>query len=761
MNLDKNQQLLYNYNFNQQKNALCLVAGAGSGKTTTIVHTIVKLINNGYLPEHFFITTFTRSAAKELKQRLGAKLTLEQVNKIIIGTFHEIAGFFLEKYKKSDDLLISSFDDCLYNYANLLDSNLYLENHNYIFIDEYQDINDIQELIIYKLFNRNNLTSEILNKILVVIGDDQQNIYTFRGSNIYNMLNFINKYNGHYIYLTTNYRCPFSVVEMSNNILKYNKNKIDKHFNSIKESKDSKIILLPLKVNEHDIDSYNYLISKMIIKKIFYLFKAGIIDRTGKGETTATLAIISRFNYTLKYLETMLTKFNIKSTYLESINSKLNNRIILSTIHGTKGLEFDHVILIDFIPNKCLSMDELEEERRLFYVAITRTKSELTILYNTYNPSCFLRECWKENNSIFLNLPSDYTKFKLEYNFFKKYNYIQHNIEIICKNLTFDNITELNKICPFRSWITKGNKYTKIIKLHDNIHNNIESIINNSHDNFQPITCYEHLYESIAKNIVIREIYKKYNTVINLDPIQSIILNNYSLIKNTNNIDSVIEHIHQTYGININNLTDLSYLKKYCSYSYKICPKYLDWNNLIDPKNISKFIKSINNFYDIDLYDSSKIYDDILNTCVVTDMTVNNRLSIQYLNIQNTILNKICTQFISHTNKLIDEIDLLNCEIKFNEIITYNNFVGKSDFILIKENNTKLLNILLGTSPDINMFILQLVIAIIYNLDKEDKWKIKLINLYLPFSGQIYRINIASISKDNSILFLNKIININ
>ena len=230
MDLDNNQKVLYNSNFNVKKNnAICLVAGAGSGKTTTIVHTIVKLVSDNHLPEHFFITTFTRSAAKDLKIKLNKYLSDEIVNKLVVGTFHEIAGYFLEKYKHTDNMLISSYDDCLYNYAELLLNDSYVEQHNYIFVDEYQDINDIQETIIQRLYHRNNNSNnEINKKILVVIGDDQQNIYTFRGSNINYMLNFVQKYDGEYIFLTNNYRCPKPIVEMSNNVLVTNKNKIDK-----------------------------------------------------------------------------------------------------------------------------------------------------------------------------------------------------------------------------------------------------------------------------------------------------------------------------------------------------------------------------------------------------------------------------------------------------------------------------------------------------------------------------------------------------
>ena len=351
------------------------------------------------------------------------------------------------------------------------------------------------------------------------------------------MLNFVKKYNGKYIFLLNNYRCPDPIVEMSNNVLIENKNKIDKTFVS-SHFNNNKIILLPIKANQHDIDKYNFLISSMILKKIYYLFQNKIIGKN----TKTTLTIISRFNYTLKFLETILTKNNIKSTYLDSLNESVNNRIILSTIHGTKGLEFDHVIYIDYIPNRCTNMTELEEERRLFYVAISRVKCELTVLYNLKNPSCFLRECWDKNPDIFINLPEDYSTYKINYNFFKKSDYVQYNVETICKNLSYENILRLNEIIPFRSFLMLDSKKCKILKIHDNI--DIDEILKNL-KNDQTISCYEHLYEIIAKIMIVRYLSHKYDINVNLDIIQSIIFRNYGLIKNINDINFFIEHVNK------------------------------------------------------------------------------------------------------------------------------------------------------------------------------------------------------------------------
>jgi hypothetical protein len=137
-------------------------------------------------------------------------------------------------------------------------------------------------------------------------------------------------------------------------------------------------------------------------------------------------------------------------------------------------------------------------------------------------------------------------------------------------------------------------------------------------------------------------------------------------------------------------------------------------------------------------------------------MTINNRLSMQYLDIKDDILKNICNNF-NGINELITEIDNLDAKIVFNEIIKYNNIFGKADFIFIKKENTIMLSILNGTSPDINLFIYNMTLAIIYNLDKEEDYKIKNIQLYLPLSGLIYKVNITSISDDETRTFLNQL----
>ena len=367
--------------------SICIVAGAGVGKTSTIVAGIINMIKNHRRnPELFFITTFTRNASTELKERLLEYLTPIEVGKMTIGTFHSIALSF---YQNNDN---SYIEDDIESYLHKFKDHIteFKMKWKYIFIDEYQDINEIQENIIFTLSKNAKKT--------IVVGDDQQNIYTFRKTNIKYILGFNEKYKSEKRisirkYLVRNYRCNQSFVGLANIILSYNINKLDKELIAMRKDEESKVLLMCC------INQTNQL--KDIVEVIRNAYK--------KNKPLHKIAIISRTNSALKMLELRLAEFNIPSFYIEtsrdnvftqsSIRS-INNRVILSTLHGTKGLEFDNVYILDVNEGTFPSplCTDVEEERRLFYVATTRAMKKLTICYDGHKPSVFITEILKHAN---------------------------------------------------------------------------------------------------------------------------------------------------------------------------------------------------------------------------------------------------------------------------------------------------------------------------------------------------------------------------
>lgn len=391
-----------NTEFLNSKYSMCIIACAGSGKTTTIISKIIHMIKDlDCKPEHFFITTFTRNAAAELKERLGEWLTESQIEQMTIGTFHSIAYKYVSKLSKEKSLVEDVIEKFLYDYYELLGATGYKNKHahKYIFIDEYQDINEIQEQIIARLYNDSQA------QLLVTVGDDQQNIYTFRKTNIKYILEFtLNYINSHYYYLNKNYRSQKNIIGLANIILSYNENKLPKELIGMNDNKLNKIDVLGFQNQHRELEFFVDMIYKNLKNP-----KLKLHD----------IVIISRNNSTLQKIEAELAEKKIPTYYLETIQDnkatreniqRIKDRVILSTIHGTKGLEFQYVFILDlkqgvFPSSMC---EDIEEERRLFYVGVTRAKKKLCLCYTENKPSQFLSEITAQEDFmdiLQLNIP--------------------------------------------------------------------------------------------------------------------------------------------------------------------------------------------------------------------------------------------------------------------------------------------------------------------------------------------------------------------
>mgnify|MGYP001382192288 FL=1 len=133
-------------------------------------------------------------------------------------------------YKEYTDRLIKSnsmdFDDLLLKTNELLNNfpevlAKYQEKFKYILVDEYQDTNNSQYLIVKSLADK--------YQNICVVGDDAQSIYSFRGANINNIINFRNDYDDVEVYrLEQNYRSTKYIVNAANSVIDNNKNKIHK-----------------------------------------------------------------------------------------------------------------------------------------------------------------------------------------------------------------------------------------------------------------------------------------------------------------------------------------------------------------------------------------------------------------------------------------------------------------------------------------------------------------------------------------------------
>lgn len=371
--LNNQQYKLITHPLNQHAS---LLACAGSGKTTTIVSKIAYMITKEEIdPETIMLTTFTRNAAREMKERLTSLLGYEAP--VLCGTFHSLSYKLLSKYAPEiPQQALYHIDEIQHLF------NRYLQNHDkannktdeitskikYLFVDEYQDINDVQFSIIQTFTNK--------NATLIAVGDDGQNIYTFRGSNIKYILRFPTLFpNSKTYHLTKNYRSTREIIKVANQAIRHNKSTIPKKM----------------------LSNYKIAANKPIIYHFSHMYKEvnWICDQiqnliTSKQARANQIAVLTRNGAPLFYIEEELAKQEINSLLIMGkVRQEMRpDHVTLSTVHSSKGLEWKYVYLMGasdiFFPADKLM---LEEERRLFYVAVTRCKEHLTISYSKEKPS--------------------------------------------------------------------------------------------------------------------------------------------------------------------------------------------------------------------------------------------------------------------------------------------------------------------------------------------------------------------------------------
>jgi len=286
-----------------------VIAGAGTGKTRTLVYRVARLVETGYKPESIVLLTFTRKASREMLNRASVLLD-NRCAKIKGGTFHSFANLTLRKYANSvglksgftildqsdsediislirgqlnleklikrfpnkrttfkilslsvnknvpiDEIMktdyphfyefadkvigikkvydsykmkngLVDYDDLLLHLSRFLlelspAAKSFLSNIKFVMVDEYQDTNKMQADIVKGLSQ--------LNDNVMVVGDDSQSIYSFRGADFKNIMDFPNLFkNTQIIKLEQNYRSTQEILNFTNyiiesSIIKYSK----------------------------------------------------------------------------------------------------------------------------------------------------------------------------------------------------------------------------------------------------------------------------------------------------------------------------------------------------------------------------------------------------------------------------------------------------------------------------------------------------------------------------------------------------------
>ena len=188
-------------------------------------------------------TSFTN---KEIQKYISniknqVELDIKEIDKQI--EINKIFKLYQEKLQSINTLDI---DDILYYFNKALEQDHFLnlmQTYKHILVDEAQDTNPVQYEILKKMRGENNN--------LYLCGDDDQAIYAFRGSDPFLIRRYIEDYNPKQIILTKNYRSLPKVVEASSNLIKNNKHRVEKHYETIRNKK-AMIAIVKNNNNRHE-----------------------------------------------------------------------------------------------------------------------------------------------------------------------------------------------------------------------------------------------------------------------------------------------------------------------------------------------------------------------------------------------------------------------------------------------------------------------------------------------------------------------------
>ena len=298
-----------------------------------------------------------------------------------IHAFLQIFEAFLEAYQERLGECID-FEDMVNQASMYVEEGRYRSLYKYILVDEFQDISEGRARLLRALLDQRK------NARLFSVGDDWQSILRFTGSDINLMYDFGKQFGGslgakedihRIVNLRHNFRSVDKIAHPSRHFILQNESQIKKEV-ATQSTSDSPAIRVV------------YDDSESTLQRI-------LEDISNKTSGITSVMVIARY----KFLE---------PNNMGLLSSKFSNISPLSfkTAHASKGLESDHVIILEMVSGKygfpsnisddpvldlVLSKSELHpyaEERRVFYVALSRARKSVTILSNRASHSVFVKE---------------------------------------------------------------------------------------------------------------------------------------------------------------------------------------------------------------------------------------------------------------------------------------------------------------------------------------------------------------------------------
>ena len=321
-----------------------------------------------------------------------------------------------QRYLKENNAV--DFQDMINESARILRETAEMKqklNFKYVIVDEYQDISR-------QRFDLVSALHEVTDAKIIAVGDDWQSIYAFSGSDITLFTKFAEKMGyAKLLKIVRTYRNSQEIIDIAGNFIQKNETQIKKDLVSQKSIKDPVIIYTyngaRKKFGENNRSGANYALADAVEKA---LDQIAAYDKIERKNGNSSILLLGRYGFDGDMLE--------KSGLFEYVNrgGKIKSvkyprfDITFMTAHSSKGLGYDNVIVINgrnetfgfpskieddpvlsFVIKGDRSID-YAEERRLFYVAMTRTKNRVYFVAPEQNPSEFLLEIKHDYKNVSL-----------------------------------------------------------------------------------------------------------------------------------------------------------------------------------------------------------------------------------------------------------------------------------------------------------------------------------------------------------------------
>ncbi len=350
----------------------------------------------------FKINNYTPSKFDEWKVSLDDERT-----KLFISICYQCYLAYMTELKNRNSI---DFEDMINNASNLIDKKIKDGEklpYDYIFVDEYQDIS-------LQRFDLCEKLSKCSNAKIIAVGDDWQSIFRFSGAKIELFTKFEEMMGyANVLKIVNTYRNSQELIDIAGSFIMSNDEQIKKELRSNKSTTDP--ILIMSYQDIWDKESKDRPIDRMCsaIEKSLDMIVAN------NGEDSSVL-LIGRYGFEEFQIAKQEKYFSYRNGHIFSVKyPKL--KMTYLTAHSSKGLGYDNVIIVNGkdailgFPSKIVDDPvmklvikdtetvEYAEERRLFYVALTRTKNKVYIITPIHRPSKFILEIKDKFENVVLD----------------------------------------------------------------------------------------------------------------------------------------------------------------------------------------------------------------------------------------------------------------------------------------------------------------------------------------------------------------------